>query len=544
MSRGEGVFGWRGGWLPLGRLGLIGLLLLAAAAAAWAQAPTPTPTRHALVVAVGQVGGRTVLESAPRDAQAMAAALRAGGFEVQQLQDPDSAALRAALQALRTRLKSDSVGVIYYAGLAAQVDGRNLLLPTEVALNDQQTGPALAALLRAVGLPLQELLDALAGGPDATRMLVVDGAWRHPTLARLVPPGLARPRAGGNTAVLFGHALGVLQDLPTGVGPAPDSKDPRDIAATPLAKVLVELIATPRLQVAEVLRTARLATADATRNRAQPWVGGETSTRQHLADAQRLERPATAATPSAPAASASAGPTAAAAPAPAASAAAPPRPALPIDGRTSQAPGQGERPVFNARSNSFGHAEGDTLSYHVLDTRKDEVLASYTLSIDAVRDNGALQANGGRWQLDAEGRAVVVSAEDGTTSRFEPAEQWWWARPRAGEGRAVAFRETVVRSDGTRWVTEWSGTAQVGSLRLLETPGGEFDVLPIKTTGQGRRTEGSAAPVTIGFTRTVWYAPKLGLPVAVDIEDNDAEGRPLRRERIELTHAQQLRGAN
>jgi hypothetical protein len=34
------------------------------------------------------------------------------------------------------------------------------------------------------------------------------------------------------------------------------------------------------------------------------------------------------------------------------------------------------------------------------------------------------------------------------------------------------------------------------------------------------------------------------VPVAIDIEDNDAAGRPLKRERIELTHAQQSRTIN
>jgi hypothetical protein len=290
-------------------------------------------------------------------------------------------------------------------------------------------------------------------------------------------------------------------------------------------------------------------------------VGGDNASRVFLASASRLEAPAAAAafapasavaaagvtppvTPPVTVPAPAAAPPVAAASAPAAAASAAPRPAT--DGRTAQAPGQGERPVFQARSNSFGHAEGDTLSYQLLDTRLDEVLQSYTVTVDRVLDDGQLQGNGGAWLLDAQGRVRSQRAEDGTVTRHEPEQAWWWARPRAGESRAVAFTETVQRPDGVTLQTAWKGTAQVGAQRMLETLVGDLEVLPIKTTGEGRRRVGAAdGPVeTLAFARTVWYSPKLGLPVAVDIEDTDAQGKPLRRERLELTHAQQLRTAN
>jgi hypothetical protein len=244
-------------------------------------------------------------------------------------------------------------------------------------------------------------------------------------------------------------------------------------------------------------------------------------------------------------------PAAASAPAPAAVAAAPaaaasaaPAALKPVDGRTERAPGQGERPVYQTRANSYGHAEGDVLSYERVDTRKDEVLASYVIAIEKIVDNGALQANGGLWQLDPEGRPVGVKSEDGAETRFEPAEAWWWARPRAGEARAVQFVENYLRADKSKGRISWRGQAQVGSARVLEVQAGEFEVLPIRVTGQGTDTPEGKPPVQMTFTRVVHFAPKLGVPVAIDIEDNDANGRPLKRERIELTHAQQSRTIN
>ena len=558
---------------PVAVLVALGLQLSAATAQAQAGAAAAPPAaarqRLALVVGIGNVGNRLVLDSAQRDSAAVAAALRAGGFEVLLREDANSADLRAALKDFRDRLKPDAVGLIYYTGLAAQVDGRNLLLPSDVALSEAQPPSALAAMLRAVGLLLQEAADALAGGAEAPRALIVDAAYRHPALARLTPPGLARPRVAPGTLALLGHAPAALQDAPIVTPPATALQDPRDGAVTRFARVMVEALGTARISVPEALRAVRLSVVDGSGGRVLPMVAGDTFAREYLADAARLENPAAAAPAAAAPAAATAAAAATTAPAAApattvgapslaatagsaaaaavASAAVPATPAIArpsTDGRTAQAPGQGERPVYQARSNSFGHAEGDTFSYQLSDTRKDEVLSTFTLSIEEVAADGNLSLNGGQWQMDPQGRLKKQRAEDGTQSTFEPAQETWWARPQPGESRTVAFRETLLRADKTQLLIEWRGTSQVGSLRVLETPAGDFEVLPIKTTGQSQQTVAGGASTGGQFTRTVYYAPKLGVPVAIDIEDNDATGRPLKRERLELTHAQQARTAN
>ncbi len=534
-----------------------------------AATPAAPRQRLALVVGVGTVGNRIVLESARRDSTAVAAALRAGGFEVTLLEDSNSTDLRNALKDYRERLRPDGVGFIYFTGLGAQVDGRNLLLPSEVTLNDAQPPAGVAAVLRAAGLPLQELVDALAGGTDAPRALVVDAAYRQTALGRLTPAGLARPRLGSNTLVLLGHAPGALQELQVAPAPADPPADPRQAAATRFARVLVEALGTPRITLPEALRAVRLSVVDNSGGQTQPWLGGETFARLHLADAARLENPAAAAAAAAgavgtagtvgavvtstPAADNNnnqttlpAGRGNAVAEAASAAASAPPvnKPRPPTDSRTTAAPGQGERPTFQARRNPFDHAEGDTLSYNLVDTRKDEVLSSYTVAIDEVRADGNLSANGGQWQLDPQGRIQQQRLEDGTQVTFEPAQELWWAKPQSGESRAVLFKETRIQTNKPQVQISWRGNAQVGSLRMMETPAGEFEVLPIKTTGQSSLTRAGAPGSTGQFTRTVFYAPKLGVPVAIEIEDNDASGRSLRRERLELTHAQQARTAN
>jgi hypothetical protein len=415
-------------------------------------------------------------------------------------------------------------------------------------------------------MPLQELVDALGGGVEAPRALVVDAAYRHPALGRLTPAGLARPRLGNNTLVLLGHAPGALQELQVAPAPAEPVADPRQAAASRFARVLVEALGTPRITLPEALRAVRLQVVDSSGGQTQPWLGGETFARLHLADAARLENPAAAAlaaagTVATAAASSSIGAAlpdnnnqnspssggrtaTAEASSPAAPATVANKPRPPTDSRTTAAPGQGERPVFQARRNPFDHAEGDTLSYHLVDTRKDEELSSYTVAIDEVKADGHLSANGGQWQLDPQGRIKQQRLEDGTQITFEPAQELWWAKPQTGESRPVAFKETRIQPNKPQVQISWRGNAQVGSLRVMETPAGEFEVLPIKTTGQSSLTRAGAPGSNGQFTRTVFFAPKLGVPVAIEIEDNDASGRSLRKERLELMHAQQARTLN
>ena len=598
--------------MPLRSVTLRSVIALLCLACLWpwaaAQAPAPdTRPRVALVVGIDTVGGRSVLPSATRDAPALAAALSAAGYEVLLRQNPGAADLRAALAQFQGKLGPDGLGLVYLTGPMAQVDGRNMIVPADVALNEAADAAATGALLRVVGLPVQEALQALAGRPEAPRVLVLDGAWRIAPLSRLAPPGLTRQRTPEGMVVLMGHLPAALQEpLPAEPAPA-DAREPKARAATRLAKALADALTLSGITVAEALRAVRLEVLDASGGRSQPVISGGLATRVDFARkpapapvvaaasvpaAMAASAPALAAsvplaaasapvvTPAATPASttaATAAPTLAAAaagaagvlaaatpavvpvpvpvPAPAAAAAASAPEAAasgaaaapaakPTDGRTERAPGQGERPVYQTRANSFGHAEGDVLSYERVDTRKDEVLASYVIAIDKIDDAGTLQANAGLWLLDAEGRPMRVKGEDGAETRFEPAEAWWWARPRPGEARAVQFSEHYERADKARGQISWKGQAQVGNARMLEVQAGEYEVLPIRVTGQGTDTpEGKPARALL-FTRVVYFAPKLGVPVAIDIEDNDAGGRPLKRERIELTHAQQSRTLN
>jgi len=666
--------------------------------------------RLALVVGLATVGKRLVVDSAPRDTQAVASALRSGGFVVMLREDPSATDLRASLMEFRARLLPGGVGFVYVTGLGAQVNGHNLLLARDAPLDATLPPPALAQSLVAAAVPLDEFADALVGTPESPRMLVVDAAFQHPALERLPSPGLAEPRLAPGVMALFGQALGTWREVAAVAPlPIPPPTDPTALAATPFARVLVGMLLKPRISGPEALRATRRALVDATLGQHSPWIGGDTDAKEEFAEATLLDgliprtpeemareglrqgtrlvsRPAgasageqtvsevlqqTSGVTAAPAADdegddrkprrnartttqtpgagsvgsaveaaagaistvagvASAvgavgaaaraaeaqavaavattaassvgsvagnavalasraggvpgtGPariTSAAAPAPAAvmpaattaplvtsapaaAAAAQegalgvaqaglpanaPRPQAtrgpaPTDGRTERRPEGGERPLYVPRTNAFGYAEGDTFSYQVIDVWRGEVVGRTTTTVEQVLDSGHLVANGRQVAMDPQGRLTRIAQADGSQSQFEPCQDLWWSNPQRGEDRTVKFIETFRRADRARGTIEWQGSSSVGGMRRLKLPAGEFIVLPIQSSGWWYETLANGNRNSGQWSRTVWYSPALGHPVAIDLQDADRLGKLLKRERVELLHAQSARSA-
>ncbi len=696
--------------------------------------------RLALVLGIGTLGSRPVLDSAARDSLAVATALRAAGFVVMVREDVNSTELRAALKEFRERLQPGGMGLLYATALGAQVEGRNLLLAGEASIDAAAPAAKTADSLRSQGVPVQELVDALMGTADSPRMLVVDAAYKHPALDKLPQPGLAAQALPPGMMALFALSPQVVQEVPAVAPlPTPVPTDPQLLAASPFARMLTRSVLTPKLSGSEVLRSTQRAMVDSTQGAVTPWIAGDTDAKEELAEltlldavlprtpeeyaregvkravsqmvrpeaaragepgaAEALQQaqapsppapPGTAGTPKVPpentrsslpevpghtsalstaanalgtaasvagtvagvagtaatiavglkaaeiaatvsvassavgaatavagnaiglatrlgsggsgestarqaasaavvaparvglpAASAAGAPAPAVAPAPAgaragtsapartlaaaagemsvaellkdrlpASTAPPPRastataPAiepLAADGRTVRNAGGGERPIYNPRSNSHGYAEGDTFTYRVTDTWKGEVTGRYTTAIEEVLENGQMLANGQQVALDAQGRLKMLRGADGSLQQFEPYQDLWWSKPTAGQRRDVNFKEIFERADKSRGETQFKGSSSVGRLQKVETPAGEFEALPIETTGWYEEVLANGTRSGGQFERTVWYSPQLGHPVAIDIKDVDRLGKLLKRERVELMHAQQTR---
>lgn len=193
-------------------------------------------------------------------------------------------------------------------------------------------------------------------------------------------------------------------------------------------------------------------------------------------------------------------------------------------------------------TNPYGYAAGDEFTYQRFDEWKGEMVGLVVQLIRRLGPDGELEAreNDADQLLDPQGRTRRRSGPAGV-SVFEPVEQFWWPDAKPGDSRDIEFTETFRTPDG-HGERAWEGEVEVGEPEWLQTPAGRFKVVPMVGDGWyheiNRRT---GVRRSVMWERTVWFAPELGHPVAMHILERDANSRRLRKERLELLHAQNSR---
>lgn len=94
--------------------------------------PAAAQRRVALVVAIDSYKFLRPLDNAVRDGKAMAALLGANGFEVSAYYNLDLSGLVKAVESFRANARGAEQAVIYYAGHGMEVDGRNIVAPSDL----------------------------------------------------------------------------------------------------------------------------------------------------------------------------------------------------------------------------------------------------------------------------------------------------------------------------------------------------------------------------------------------------------------------------
>lgn len=163
--------------------------------------------RVALVIGNGSYKSVRPLKNSHHDAHDMCAALGRLGFLTTCLFDlPNKMELRGALLKFGSQLEPGTVGLFYYAGHGVQVQGRNYLLPTALAVS---TG----AEVEEGSLALEEVFGVMRDGRASLNIVVLDAcrddpfaAGRGPKVAR----GLAREEPPTNSVLVYATAPGAV----------------------------------------------------------------------------------------------------------------------------------------------------------------------------------------------------------------------------------------------------------------------------------------------------------------------------------------------
>jgi uncharacterized caspase-like protein len=228
-------------------------------------ASTAAPDRRvALVIANSQYRSVPVLRNPPRDADAVAAALREDGFEsVDLATDLDRDGMVKALRAFRDKADQADWALVYFAGHGIEIDRHNYLVPTDAKLIDDRD-------VKDEAVSYESLLNA-AGGARALRLVVLDAcrvnpfkdrmlrtvATRSPTDRGLAPPPETKP----GTLVVYAAKDGEVAEDGEGVN-------------SPFARSFVAQLKVPGREVRRLFDFVRDDVLAATKGRQQPFTYG------------------------------------------------------------------------------------------------------------------------------------------------------------------------------------------------------------------------------------------------------------------------------
>ncbi|WP_144186376.1 caspase family protein, partial [Elioraea rosea] len=214
--------------------------------------------RVALVIGNGAYVEAPALANPGSDARGMAAALNRLGFATDLLLDADRTTMEAAIRRFGEAAVGAEAALVYYAGHAVEVAGRNHLIPVSARIRSDRDLPfetvdfdAVMTQLEGRARVILVFLDACRDNPFRQRLTA--GGTRG-----VAAPGLAPVRGPVGTLVAFATAPGqVAQD---GYG-----------ANSPFTAAILQHIETPGLEVRPMLGRVRQSVREATGGGQVPW---------------------------------------------------------------------------------------------------------------------------------------------------------------------------------------------------------------------------------------------------------------------------------
>ncbi|MCC6781059.1 MAG: tetratricopeptide repeat protein [Hyphomicrobiales bacterium] len=243
--------------------------------AALEAAPAPRPAastavvasavpgrRIALVIGNAAYRGVPALDNPRRDAAAIAAALKAVGFQTVRLEgDLAREKLIDALRGFAREAASADWAVIYYAGHGLEVGGTNYLVPIDAKLESDRD-------VQYEAVALEQVLGAVDGAKKL-RLVILDACRDNPFVSRMkrmvasrsIGRGLARVEPDGGTLVAYAAKSGEIALDGSGTN-------------SPFVSALVKHLPTPGLEIGKLFRQVRDDVLTATGRKQEPFVYG------------------------------------------------------------------------------------------------------------------------------------------------------------------------------------------------------------------------------------------------------------------------------
>ena len=131
-------------------------------------------SRLALVIGNGHYPDANAPLTQPiNDARALTAALRRDGFDVDVVEDATRDDMSRAVGRLKSRIKPDSVVMLFFGGYGVQVGRESYMIPVDAAIWKE-------ADVRRQGVSIEQVLEVMKEQGARAKLAVVDASRRNP----------------------------------------------------------------------------------------------------------------------------------------------------------------------------------------------------------------------------------------------------------------------------------------------------------------------------------------------------------------------------
>jgi len=176
------------------------------------EAAGKRPSRIALVIGNGHYPDANAPLSQPiNDARALTEALRRDGFDVDVVEDATRDDMDRAVGRLKSRIRPDSVVMLFFGGYGVQVGRESYMIPVDAAIWKESD-------VRRDAVSVEAVLEVMKEQGACAKLVVIDASRRNPYERRFrtFSHGLAPINAPDNALILTSAIPGQVADDSSG----------------------------------------------------------------------------------------------------------------------------------------------------------------------------------------------------------------------------------------------------------------------------------------------------------------------------------------
>ena len=169
---------------------------------------TQKGSRVALVIGNGHYpDANTPLTQPINDARALTASLRKNGFDVDVVEDASKDDMHRAVDRLKSKIKHDSVVMLFFGGYGVQVGRESYMIPVDATIWKEGD-------VRRQGISIESVLEVMKEKGAKAKLAVIDASRRNPYERRFraFSHGLAPINPPDNALILTSATPGKVAD--------------------------------------------------------------------------------------------------------------------------------------------------------------------------------------------------------------------------------------------------------------------------------------------------------------------------------------------